>query len=105
MKVNFNSALMSCPAAKTNTKSSAANQQPSFKAVNKKLYEKAEDWYRRRGNLETCWYDDIRMAAILFKTVSKRDALDTMHAVRKFVEPNSMKFFNHVLDNLRHIKE
>ena len=60
-------------------------RQPAFQAVNQKYLKKAEEWYRRRGDIDTSWYESLRDDVNLFKDVSAQDGVDTMMAVKKYV--------------------
>ena len=82
MNVNFN------PAVQSNT---------SFKAVNQKYLKSAQKSYEWFGNVNSEWYNAIRDDAILWKEISIKDAVDTMLAVKKYVNEGSMDFYNHVL--------
>ena len=84
MKVNFNPTY---------------NQ--NFQAVNQKYLKKAEESYRWFGNVNSEWYNAIRDDAILWKGISIQDAVDTMMAVKKYVNEGSMDFYNHVLNRIK----
>ena len=75
--------------------------QPNFQAVNQKYLKKAEKSYRWFGNVNSEWYNAIRDDAILWKGISIQDAVDTMMAVKKYVNEGSMDFFNHVLNRIK----
>ena len=77
------------------------NSQPNFQAVNQKYLKKAEEWYRRIGDIDTSWYESLRDDVNLFKDVSAQDGFDTMMAVKKYVREGSMRFYNHVLECVR----
>ncbi len=77
--------------------------QPNFKAVNQKYLKKAEKSYRWFGNVNSEWYNSIRDDVFLWKGISKQDAIDTMLAVKKYVNEGSMDAFNHVLDAFKKI--
>lgn len=96
MNVNFNSVSIGNtnnykPMKKSNAK------QPTFQAVNKYHYQKAENWYKRRGQLVNDWYDCLQFDVVLFKEVSVRDAIDTLKAVRKFVIDENKNFHERVI--------
>ena len=76
-------------------------RQPSFQKVNEKYLKKAEEWYRRRGNINSTWYDSLREDVIIFKDISPQDGVDTMLAAKKYVNEGSMGFFNHVLECIK----
>ena len=86
MSVNFN------PAVQSNT---------SFKAVNQKYLKSAQKSYEWFGNVNSEWYNAIRDDAILWKEISIKDAVDTMLAVKKYVNEGSMDFYNHVLTRIK----
>ena len=77
--------------------------KPNFKAVNQKYLKKAEKSYRWFGNVNSEWYNSIRDDVFLWKGISKQDAIDTMLAVKKYVNEGSMDAFNHVLDAFKKI--
>lgn len=77
--------------------------RPNFKAVNQKYLKKAEKSYRWFGNVNSEWYNSIRDDVFLWKGISKQDAIDTMLAVKKYVNEGSMDAFNHVLDAFKKI--
>ncbi len=72
--------------------------QPAFQKVNQKYLKKAEEWYRRRGDIELVWYESLRDDVNLFKEISAQDGVDTMKAVKKYVSKGSMEAYNHVLE-------
>ncbi len=75
--------------------------RPSFQKVNEKYLKKAEEWYRRRGNITGEWYNSLRDDVTLFKEISPQDGVDTMMAAKKYVNEGSMGFFNHVLECIK----
>ena len=77
--------------------------RPNFKAVNQNYLKKAEKSYRWFGNVNSEWYNSIRDDVFLWKGISKQDAIDTMLAVKKYVNEGSMDAFNHVLDAFKKI--
>ena len=76
-------------------------KQPSFQAVNQKYLKWAEKMYKDRRTITSEWVESLTDDVILFGDVSKRDAIDTMNAVRKYVNEGSMEFFNHVMDCIK----
>ena len=86
MNVNFN------PAMQSNT---------NFKAVNQKYLKSAQKSYEWFGNVNSEWYNAIRDDAILWKGISIQDAVDTMLAVKKYVNEGSMEAYNHVLTRIK----
>ena len=77
--------------------------QPNFKAVNQKYLKMAQKSYEGYGNISSKWYYAIRDDVFLWKGISKQDAIDTMLAVKKYVNEGSMEAFNHVLDAFKKI--
>ncbi len=86
MNVNFNPAMQS---------------NINFKAVNQKYLKSAQKSYEWFGNVNSEWYNAIRDDAILWKGISIQDAVDTMLAVKKYVNEGSMDFYNHVLTRIK----
>ncbi len=78
--------------------------QPAFQKVNQKYLAKAEEWYKRRGDINGTWYDSLREDVILFKDISVQDGIDTMKAVKKYVKEGSMNFYNHVMECIKRAK-
>ena len=67
--------------------------QPAFQAVNQKYLKWAEKMYKDRRTITSEWVESLTDDVILFGDVSKRDAIDTMNAVRKYVSKESMDAF------------
>ena len=86
MNVNFN------PAMQSNT---------NFKAISQKHLKAAKKCYEGYGNLSSRWYNSVLDDAILWKELSIQDAVDTMLAVKKYVNEGSMDFYNHVLKRIK----
>ena len=86
MNVNFN------PAVQSNT---------SFKAVSQNHLKAAKKCYEGYGNLSSRWYYSVRDDVLLWKELSKKDAIDTMLAAKKYVSEGSFEFFNHVLESIK----
>lgn len=103
MKIGLNPAISGSNSVGLN-KSVKKTNQPAFQAVNQKLLKEAEDWYRRRGNINTTWYNAILDGVILFKEISKQDAIDTINAARKYVNAGSMKAYDTLLKNIQNAK-
>ncbi len=61
------------------------NTQPSFNAVNKKYFEWAKKDYSLEKNVSTEWLDRISFDVFLFKSLSRQDAIDTINAVKKYM--------------------
>lgn len=100
MKIGLNPAVSSVNGVGLNRGVKKSNQ-PAFQAVNQKLLKEAEDWYRRRGNINTTWYDAILDGVILFKEISKQDAIDTINAARKYVNAGSMEAYDTLLKDVQ----
>ena len=79
----------------------AVQSNTSFKAVNQKYLKSAQKSYEWFGNVNSEWYNAIRDDAILWKEISIKDAVDTMLAVKKYVNEGSMDFYNHVLTRIK----
>ena len=47
------------------------------------------------------WYYSIRDDALMWKGISKQDAIDTLIAVKKYVSKGSMDAYNHVLESIK----
>lgn len=75
----------------------------NFQAVNQKYLKTAQKSYKWFGNVNSEWYNSIRDDVFLWKGISKQDAIDTMLAVKKYVNEGSMDFYNHVLDSIKKI--
>lgn len=84
MKVNFNPTY---------------NQ--NFQAVNQKYLKMAQKSYEGYGNISSRWYNAICDDVVLWKGISIQDAVDTMMAVKKYVNEGSMDAFNHVLNRIK----
>ena len=77
------------------------NQNVNCRAVNQKYLKLAQKSFEGYGNISSKWYYSIRDDVCLWKGISKQDAIDTMLAVRKYVEEGSMDAYNHVLDSIK----
>lgn len=78
------------------------NNQPNFKAVNQKFYKKALRNYECGQNAATSdWLMSLTDDLFLFKDISKQDAIDTMNAVRKYVDPESLEAFEYDFDLIK----
>ena len=60
-------------------------QQPQFNAVNQKYMAWAKKDYSLEKNVSTEWLSRLRYDVFLFKKISKQDAIDTINAVKKFM--------------------
>ena len=76
-------------------------RQPAFQAVNQKYLKKAEEWYRRIGDIDSSWYESLCDDVILFKDVPKQDAIDTINVARKYVNEGSKKAYDTLLKNIK----
>ena len=74
---------------------------PNFTAVNQKYLKSAKKCYEGYGNLMSEWYYSIRDDALMWKGISKQDAIDTLIAVKKYVSKGSIDFYNHVLESIK----
>ena len=61
------------------------NSQPNFKAVNQKYFEWAKKDYARGNNVSTEWLHRLSYDVFLFKEISPRDGVDTVEAVKKYM--------------------
>ena len=59
--------------------------QPNFQAVNQKYFEWAKKDYSLEKNVSTEWLDRISFDVFLFKSLSRQDAIDTINAVKKYM--------------------
>ena len=71
--------------------------QTNFKAVNQKYLKWAEKMYKERRTITSEWVESLTDDVILFGDISKHDAIDTMNAVRKYVNQGSMDAFESTL--------
>lgn len=60
-------------------------QQPQFNAVNQKYMAWAKEDYKLGSSVSTEWLHRLRFDVFLFKKISKQDALDTVNAVKKYM--------------------
>ncbi len=97
MKIGFNPAIknQNMYSAKHNTseQTSISNNQLAFKKVNQKYYDMAEKMYKNRKTITSEWYEWLTDDVVLWKEISKQDALDTMLAVINFVSKKNLDFF------------
>ena len=66
------------------------NSQPNFKAVNQKYFEWAKKDYSLEKNVSTEWLHRLRFAVCLFKEISRQDAIDTVNAVKKYMNKTNV---------------
>ena len=60
-------------------------QQPQFNAVNQKYMAWAKKDYSLVKNVSGEWLDRLSFDVFLFKKISRQDAIDTINAVKKFM--------------------
>lgn len=73
----------------------------NFKAVNQKYLNEAKKLFETRGNVTSIWLENLEYDVVLFKDISKQDAIDTMNAVRKYVNKGSLESFETTLNYLK----
>ncbi len=61
------------------------NPQPNFKAVNQKYFEWAKKDYKAFDDVSTEWLHRLSYDVFLFKEISRQDAIDTVNAVKKYM--------------------
>ena len=74
--------------------------QPSFQAVNQKYFEWAKKDYSLEKNVSTEWLQRLRYDVFLFKNISRQDAIDTINAVKKYMNKTD-EGIEHVLNNFK----
>ena len=77
------------------------NQNVNCRAVNQKYLKLAQKSFEGYGNISSKWYYSIRDDVCMWKGISKQDAIDTMLAIKKYVNEGSMDAYNHVLDSIK----
>ena len=75
-------------------------KQPQFKAVNQKYLEWAKRDIAIGKNVSIEWLENIRFDTILFKELSKQDAIDTIEFVKKITNKTNIAI-EHVLDCIK----
>ncbi len=75
-------------------------QQPQFKAVNQKYMAWAKKDYSRVENVSGEWLDRLSFDVFLFKKISRQDAIDTINAVKKFMNKTNIGL-EETLDSLK----
>ena len=75
-------------------------QQPQFKAVNQKYMAWAKKDYSRVENVSGEWLDRLSFDVFLFKKISRQDAIDTINAVKRFMNKTNIGL-EETLDSLR----
>ena len=75
-------------------------QQPQFKAVNQKYMAWAKENYSLEKNVAGEWLDRLSFDVFLFKKISRQDAIDTINAVKKFMNKTNVGLED-LLENFR----
>lgn len=75
-------------------------QQPQFKAVNQKYMAWAKEDYSLEKNVSGEWLDRLSFDVFLFKKISRQDAIDTINAVKKFMNKTNVGLED-LLENFR----
>ena len=75
--------------------------QTNFKAVNQKYLKWAEKDYKIVKNVSGHLLESLTDDVILFGDISKKDAIDTMNAIRKYVNRDSMESFENRLKAIK----
>ena len=75
-------------------------QQPQFKAVNQKYMAWAKKDYSLVKNVSGEWLDRLSFDVFLFKKISRQDAIDTINAVKKFMNKTNIGL-EETLDSLK----
>ena len=75
-------------------------QQPQFKAVNQKYMAWAKKDYEYIENVSGEWLDQLSFDVFLFKKISRQDAIDTINAVKKFMNKTNVGLED-LLENFR----
>ena len=96
MKIGFNPAIKNQNLYSTkhnvSEQTSIPDKQLAFKKVNQEFYNMAEKMYRDRGSVTSWWLERIT-DYVIWNDMSKQDALDTMRAVLKWVNKESLEVF------------
>ena len=64
--------------------------QPSFQAVNQKYFEWAKKDYSLEKNVSSNWLQMISFDVFLFNKVTRQDAIDTVNAVKKYMNKTTV---------------
>ena len=75
-------------------------QQPQFKAVNQKYMAWAKEDYSLVKNVSSEWLDRLSFDVFLFKKISRQDAIDTINAVKRFMDKTNVGL-EETLESLR----
>ena len=70
----------------------------NFRAVNQKYLKDAQKKKKKRGTITSEWIESLTDDVALFKEISKQDAIDTMNAVKKYVNKGSLAAYKSTLD-------
>ena len=107
MKIGFNPAIknQNMYSAKRNASehTNISNNQLAFKKVNQEFYNMAKKMSKDYGCMTSLWVDRIT-DYVIWKDISIQDALDTMNAVRKFVNKGSLKAFESTYNFIKNYK-
>ena len=75
--------------------------KPQFKAVNQKYFELAKKDYSLEKNVSSNWIDRLDFDVLLFKNISPQDGIDTINAVKKYMNKTG-EGLEHVLNNFKY---
>ena len=107
MRIGFNPAIKNQNLYNTKRNASKhtniSNNQLAFKKVNQEFYNMAEKMSKDYGCMTSLWVDRIT-DYVIWKDISIQDALDTMNAVRKFVNKGSLKAFESTYNFIKNYK-
>ena len=70
----------------------------NFRAVNQKYLKDSQRMFEKRGTITSEWIESLTDDVALFKEISKQDAIDTMNAVKKYVNKGSLAAYKSTLD-------
>ena len=74
---------------------------PQFKAVNQKYFEWAKKDYSLEKNVSCDWLQRLSFDVFLFKEISPQDGIDTINAVKKYMNKTG-EGLEHVLNNFKY---
>ena len=75
--------------------------KPQFKAVNQKYFEWAKKDYSLEKNVSCDWLQRLSFDVFLFKEISPKDGIDTVNAVKKYMNKRD-DFIEEVLKNFKY---
>ena len=75
--------------------------KPQFKAVNQKYFEWAKKDYSLEKNVSCDWLQRLSFDVFLFKEISPQDGIDTINAVKKYMNKTG-EGLEHVLNNFKY---